>query len=159
MSDDLHALEAWAGALLAKLQPAQRRAINHKVAIDLRRSQAQRIKAQQGPDGAAYPARKRRKEFKGKSGRIKRQKAAMFAKIRTAKHLKVKATGDQIEVGFFGWVARVARVHQFGQQDRVSRKGAMHKYLSRPLLGMSEGSPTSICNFLLHHLEGQLKKN
>lgn len=42
----------WAGALLAKLQPAQRRAINHKVAIDLRRSQAQRIKAQQGPDGA-----------------------------------------------------------------------------------------------------------
>ena len=68
MSDDLHALEAWAGALLAKLQPAQRRAINHKVAIDLRRSQAQRIKAQQGPDGAAYPARKRRKEFKGKNG-------------------------------------------------------------------------------------------
>ncbi|WP_233516332.1 phage virion morphogenesis protein [Janthinobacterium sp. BJB426] len=45
MSDDLHALEAWAGAPLAKLQPAQRRAINHKVAIDLRRSQAQRIKA------------------------------------------------------------------------------------------------------------------
>ena len=36
MSGDLHALEAWAGALLAKLQPAQRRAINHKVATDLR---------------------------------------------------------------------------------------------------------------------------
>ncbi|MBB5369630.1 phage virion morphogenesis protein [Janthinobacterium sp. K2Li3] len=99
MSDDLHALEAWAGALLAKLQPAQRRAINHKVAIDLRRSQAQRIKAQQGPDGAAYPARK---ELKSKNGRIKRQKAAMFAKIRTAKHMKVKATGGQIEVGLFG---------------------------------------------------------
>ena len=87
VSDDLHVLEAWASALLARLQPAQRRAIHHKVAIDLRRSQAQRIKAQQGPHGAAYPARKRRKEFKGKNGRIKRQKAAMFAKIRTAKHL------------------------------------------------------------------------
>ena len=97
------------------------------MAIDLRRSQAQRIKAQQGPDGTAYPARKRRKEFQGKNGRIKRQKAAMFAKIRTAKHLKVKATDDQLEVGFFGWVARVARVHQFGRQESVANPtlGAM----------------------------------
>ena len=94
VSNDLRALETWAGALLAKLQPAQRRAINHQVAIDLRRSQAQRIKAQQGPDGAAYPPRKKRKELKRKKGRIKRQKPAMFAKIRTTKHMKVKATGD-----------------------------------------------------------------
>lgn len=137
MSNDLRALETWAGALLAKLQPAQRRAINHQVAIDLRRSQAQRIKAQQGPDGAAYLARKRRKEFKGKNGRIKRQKAAMFAKIRTAKHLKVTATGDKIEVGFFGWVARVARVHQFGKQDHVSKKGVLYKYPERSLLGLN----------------------
>ena len=151
MSDDLHALEAWVGALLAKLQPAQRRAINHKVAIDLRRSQAQRIKAQQGPDGAAYPARKRRKEFKGKNGRIKRQKAAMFAKIRTAKHLKVKATGDQIEVGFFGWVARVARVHQFGKEERLS-SGAAYKYPERPLLGVSEQDKTIIRESFLHHI-------
>jgi phage virion morphogenesis protein len=153
MSDDLHALETWVGALLAKLAPAQRRAINHKVAIDLRRSQAQRIKAQQGPDGTAYPARKQRKEFKGKNGRIKRQKAAMFAKIRTAKHLRVKASGDQIEVGFFGWVARVARVHQFGQQDRVSKKGPAYKYPERPLLGLSDPDRTLIRESLLRHTE------
>ncbi|WP_300754985.1 phage virion morphogenesis protein [Janthinobacterium sp.] len=153
MSDDLRALEAWAGVLLAKLQPAQRRAINHKVAIDLRRSQAQRIKAQQGPDGTAYPARKRRKELKGKNGRIKRQKAAMFAKIRTAKYLKVKATGDQIEVGFLGRVARVARVHQFGLEDRVSKKGPAYKYPERPLLGLSEPDRTLIRESLLHHME------
>lgn len=152
MSNDLRALETWAGALLAKLQPAQRRAINHQVAIDLRRSQAQRIKAQQGPDGAAYPPRKRRKELKGKKGRIKRQKAAMFAKIRTAKHLKVKATGNQIEVGFFGWVARVARVHQFGQQDRVSKKGQEYKYPERPLLGVSDVDRNAIRESLLHYL-------
>ncbi|WP_426088842.1 phage virion morphogenesis protein [Janthinobacterium sp. PSPC1-1] len=147
MSDDLHALETRAGALLAKLQPAQRRAINHKVAIDLRRSQAQ-----QGPDGATYPARKRRKELKGKKGRIKRQKAAMFAKIRTAKHLKVKATGDQIDVGFFGWVARVAHVHQFGKQDHVSKKGGLYKYPERPLIGLSETDRTLIHNSVLRHL-------
>ena len=153
MSDNLHALEAWAGALLAKLQPAQRRAINHKVAIDLRRSQAQRIKAQQGPDGTAYPARMRRKELKGKNGRIKRQKAAMFAKIRTSKHLKVKAAGDQIEVGFFGWVARVARVHQFGQQDRVTKKGAVYKYSERPLLGLGELDRAAIRESMMHHMQ------
>ena len=153
MSDDLHTLATWAGTLLAKLQPAQRRAIHHKVAIDLRRSQAQRIKAQQGPDGTTYPARKRRKEFKGKNGRIKRQKAAMFAKIRTAKHLKVKATDDQIEVGFFGWVARVAQVHQFGQQDRVTKKGTVYKYPERPLLGLSETDRTLIRESLLRHME------
>ncbi|TDY36842.1 phage virion morphogenesis protein [Janthinobacterium sp. 75] len=152
MSADLHALETWAGALLAKLQPAQRRAVNHKVAIDLRRSQAQRIKAQQGPDGAAYPARKRRKEFKGKNGRIKRQKTAMFAKIRTAKHLKMKATGDQIEVGFFGWVTRVARVHQFGRQDKITKKGPVYTYPERRLLGLSEPDRTLIRESLLHHM-------
>ncbi|MGK5043361.1 phage virion morphogenesis protein [Janthinobacterium sp. GB1R12] len=153
MSGDLHALEAWAGALLAKLQPAQRRAINHKVAIDLRRSQAQRIKAQQGPDGTAYPARRRRKELKGKNGRIKRQKAAMFAKIRTAKHMKVKATGDQIEVGFFGWVARVAHVHQFGRQERVTKKGHFYTYPKRQLLGFSESDKSLIREAFLRYAQ------
>ena len=153
MSNDLRALETWAGALLAKLQPAQRRAINHQVAIDLRRSQAQRIKAQQGPDGAAYPPRKRRKELKGKTGRIKRLKAAMFAKVRTTKNLKVKATGDQIEVGFFGWVARVAHVHQFGQQDRVTKKGPVYKYPERPLLGLNVRERAQLRDSLLSHMK------
>lgn len=152
MTNDLRALETWAGALLAKLQPAQRRAINHQVAIDLRRSQAQRIKAQQGPDGAAYPPRKRRKELKGKKGRIKRQKAAMFAKIRTTKFLKIKATGNQIEVGFVGRVARMARVHQFGEEERISKGGAAYKYPERPLLGFSASDHALIRDSLLKHL-------
>ncbi|WP_369823903.1 phage virion morphogenesis protein [Collimonas sp. OK242] len=43
MTENLRAVEAWVGGLLARLQPAQRRALNRKVAQDLRRSQAQRI--------------------------------------------------------------------------------------------------------------------
>ncbi len=152
MSNDLRALETWAGALLAKLQPAQRRAINHKVAIDLRRSQAQRIKSQQAPDGAAYAARKKRKELRGKSGRIKRQKAEMFSKIRTARYLKVKATGDQLEVGFVSRVARVARIHQFGEEDRISLKGKFYKYPERPLLGLSKQDRISIRESFLQHM-------
>jgi len=74
----------------------------------------------------------------------------MFAKIRTAKHLKVKASGNQIEVGFFGWVARV---HQFGQQERVSKKGALYKYSKRPLLGLGEPDRTLIREALQRHME------
>lgn len=153
MSNDLRALETWAGALLAKLQPAQRRAINHQVAIDLRRSQAQRIKAQQGPDGAAYPPRKKRKELKGKKGRIKRQKTAMFTKIRTTKFLKVSASGTHIEIGFFGRVARMARVHQFGEEERINRTGTACKYPERPLLGISELDRILIRDSLLYQLK------
>lgn len=152
MSNDLRALESWAGALLAKLQPAQRRAINHKVAIDLRRSQAQRIKSQQAPDGAAYAARKKRKELRGKNGRIKRQKAEMFSKIRTTRYLKVKATGDQLEVGFISRVARVARVHQFGEDDRVSPHGPAYTYPARQLLGFSALDYVLIRDSVLRHL-------
>ncbi len=152
MSDDLHALEAWAGALMAKLDPAQRRAINHKIAIDLRRSQVQRIKEQKGPDGAPYAARKARKELKGKSGRIKRQKAAMFNKIRTAKYLKVKADPGQLTVSFVSKVAHVARVHHDGLVDNVTKKGPKYHYPARPLLGLSEADRTLIRESLLRHL-------
>lgn len=153
MSNDLQALEAWAGALLAKLQPPQRRAINHKVAIDLRRSQAQRIKAQQGPDGAAYPPRKKRKELKEKKGRIKRQKAAMFAKIRTAKYLKVHADPGQLTIGFVGKVMHVARVHHEGLTDSVSKTGPKYNYPARPLLGIGDADRILIRESLLRHLE------
>ncbi|WP_348645772.1 phage virion morphogenesis protein [Janthinobacterium lividum] len=91
--------------------------------------------------------------MQGEEWRIKRQKAAMFAKIRTVKHLKAKATGDQIEVGFFGWVARVAHVHQFGRQDRAAKKGQMYKYPERPLLGLSDPDRTLIRESLLRHME------
>jgi len=153
MSNDLHALEAWAGALLAKLQPAQRRAINHKVAIDLRHSQAQRIKAQQGPDGTAYPARKRRKEFKGKNGRIKRQKAEMFAQLKTFRFLKTKTTSTEISVGFYGRVARIARIHHEGGSEYIGRNHASYKYSSRPLLGLNSESRILIIRSLLNHIQ------
>ena len=41
MSDDLHALDAWVGALLAHLQPGQRRVLTRRIALDLRRRPSQ----------------------------------------------------------------------------------------------------------------------
>ncbi|WP_230412229.1 phage virion morphogenesis protein [Undibacterium hunanense] len=101
MSDDLKALEQWASVLFAQLDPAQRRKVNLQVAQDLRRSQQQRIKSQMTPEGITYTPRKPRKDIRGKKGRIKRQKAAMYTKLRTYTHLKVKADVNEIAVGFF----------------------------------------------------------
>lgn len=152
MSDDLKALEQWASVLLAQLDPAQRRKVNLQVAQDLRRSQQQRIKSQITPEGIAYTPRKPRKDLRGKKGRIKRQKVAMFTKLRTNTHLKVKADGNEIAVGFFGRVARIARVHQYGLNDSVAKDGAMVKYDKRTLLGISVSDKELIQTSLLHHL-------
>lgn len=152
MNDSLNSLEQWAGALLAKLQPAQRTAVNRKVAQDLRRSQAQRIAAQHDPDGTGYTPRKERKDLRGKKGRIKRQRAAMFAKIRLQKNLKIQPDSNQIAVGFFGRVARIARVHQEGLPDQVSKKGPKYQYPSRKLLGFSESDRELIRDSLLRHI-------
>ncbi|WP_442783677.1 phage virion morphogenesis protein [Collimonas fungivorans] len=152
MSDDLHALETWAGALLAKLQPGQRRAVTRKIAQELRRSQAQRIASQQAPDGATYAARKQRKDLRGKKGRIKRQKAAMFNKVRTTKYLKTTQDENQLSVGFLGRVARIARVHQEGLTDKVAKKGPTYHYPARSLLGFSAADQASIRDSLLRHL-------
>lgn len=154
MTDDLRAVETWVGGLLAKLQPAQRRTLNRKVAQDLRRSQAQRIASQQAPDGAIYTARKRRKNLRGKKGRVKRQKAAMFEKLRMTKNLKTQQDENQISVGFFGRVARIARVHQEGLKDKVSKKGPEYQYPTRPLLGFSEADQSLIRDSLFRHLSG-----
>jgi phage virion morphogenesis protein len=153
MSDDLSTLQAWAGALLAQLQPGQRRVITRKIAQDLRRSQAQRIASQQAPDGAPYANRKQRKNLRGKKGRIKRQKAAMFEKIRTQKNLKIEQDENQLSVGFFGRVARIARVHQEGLTDKVAKKGPEYRYPARPLLGFSNADQALIRKSLLHHLQ------
>jgi phage virion morphogenesis protein len=152
MSDDLYRLEEWAGALLFKLQPAQRRALGNKVAIELRRSQAKRIAAQTSPDGAAYPPRKKRKELRGKKGRIKRQKAAMFNRLRTASWLETETDERQIAVGFFKKVARVARVHQEGLADKVAPRGPKYQYPARPLLGFSVNDEEVIRRAILRHI-------
>lgn len=147
MTDNLNALEDWAGALLAKLQPTERRKLNQSIARELRRSQQQRIAAQQNPDGSAYAPRKPRKGLRGKAGRIK-----MFAKLRQAKHLKLQSDADSIAVGFLGNSARIARVHQLGLNDRPERKGPEIRYARRELLGFTEAELEMIRDRLLQHL-------
>ena len=153
MSDDLKLLATWAEVLLTRLSPAQRRQLLYSMARDLRRSQAQRIKNQQAPDGTPYTPRKNRKNLRGKQGRVKRQKAEMFNKLRTTKHLKTRADANQVSVGFFGRVTGIARVHQEGLIDQVSKHSNVnYRYPSRTLLGFSSPNQTLIRNLLLKHL-------
>ena len=151
---ELQALEKWAGGLLAQLSPAARRTAMRDIARELRRSQQARIASQRNPDESAYEPRKARaakgKKLREKKGRIKR--AAMFAKLRTARFLKIEADALGLAVSFAGRVSRVARVHQYGLIDRVAPHGVGYKYPARALLGFTDADRELIRDMLLRHV-------
>ena len=146
MTDNLNAVEDWAGALLKRLKPTERRKLNQTIARELRRSQQQRIAAQQNPDGSAYAPRKPRKNLR-RGGRIK-----MFAELRQARYLRLQSDADSIAVGFLGNSARIARVHQEGLEDSVERGGPKVRYARRELLGFTEAELEMLRDRLLQHL-------
>lgn len=153
VADDLTQLELWAAPLLAKLAPPQRRQLARTIALDLRRSQQRRIAAQLAPDGTHYAARKRQVEsFRDKRGAMRRRKDAMFTKLRTTRWLKTNVTHEGAEVGFFGRVARLARVHQEGGVDRVTPGGPMANYPARLLLGFTMTDRQMIRDHILEFL-------
>ncbi|MEX3929965.1 phage virion morphogenesis protein [Paraburkholderia sp. BR10936] len=150
--DELSALESWAGALLSQLAPAARRTVTREIARELQRSQRARIAQQRNPDGTAYDKRKPRpkKHLRDKAGRIKR--AAMFAKLRQARYMRADSDAAGLVIGFAGRVARVARVHQYGESDRVAKGGPKYKYPARVLLGFSDADRDMIRDLVLKHL-------
>ena len=153
MTEDLTALETWCEPLLAKLQPGKRTQLARKIGQALRRSQHQRIAANKAPDGGSYLPRKRRAEpLRAKKGRIKRKRDAMFQRIGRAAYLKVQASPSDVSVGFFGRVARIARVHQEGRTDRINREGRTARYPVRELLGFTDADKRLVRDLLIEHL-------
>lgn len=155
MSDDLHEVEAYIGGLMAKFSNSERARLARKIALDIRRSQSDRIAAQRNPDGSAFAARKAQAQpLRAKTGRIKRKAKgkAMFAKLRRAQYLSAESSPSQAVVGFRNPVtARVASVHQRGLTDRVSKRpGAPSvKYPVRRLLGLSEADRNRIMDLMI----------
>lgn len=145
--DDLTAIEEWAETLLAKLSPGARRAAAVDIGRELRRRQKDRIGAQLNPDGSAFAPRKPR--IRGKQGRIKRR--AMFAKLRTAKYLKLETDSNGLALGFSGRAARLALVHQQGGSGEVA-PGRSYQYPVRQLLGFTESDREMIRDKLLEHV-------
>ncbi|HHF3840401.1 TPA: phage virion morphogenesis protein [Haemophilus influenzae] len=138
-------------ALIANLSPQARRQLGRKIGQALRKSQSNRIARQQNPDGSAFEPRKPCKEFRKKKGRIKRK--AMFAKLCTARHLKVRSNGNEVSVGFNGSSAAIAAVHQYGLSASPSKyKDFKVQYAQRELLGFSESDVELIENLIIEQL-------
>lgn len=147
--DNLHKVDEWLAALLAKLEPAARQRMMRELAQELRLNQQKNIRLQRNPDGSGYEPRK--VTARTKKGRIKRQ---MFSKLRTAKYLKAAASADSASVQFTGGVQRIARVHHYGLRDRVSSKGPEVRYAERHLLGVNGEVETVTRDTLLRWLAG-----
>lgn len=147
--DNLRALEDWAGALLTKLEPKERRQLNQRIARGLRRNQQRRIAAQKNPDGTPYAPRKSRQNLRSKRGRIKQK---MFTKLRQVRHLKQQSDASNIALAFLGRTARLARVHQYGLRDRPGRGQDDVQYSPRELLGFTSADLEMIRDGLLDHL-------
>jgi phage virion morphogenesis protein len=151
MSDDFSDVQAWAAALLAQLRPAERRRVNRAIAVELRRSEGQRIAAQQNPDGTPYAPRRIKKNLRGKSGAIRRR---MFTRLRTARYLRVQATDSEAIVDFTGAAARLALVHQEGRTDRPAPGQKPVRYPRRKLLGFTQQERDMVLDTLARHLAG-----
>ncbi|PAU73275.1 phage virion morphogenesis protein [Vreelandella alkaliphila] len=151
MSDDLEQeiqqLEGWLTPLIEKLTPKERRVLAREVARDLRIANRNRIKAQTNPDDTPFEPRT---QLRSRSGAIRRK--AMFTKLRTAKHLKIKTSADEAAVGFLARVARIASVHHYGLRDRVERNGPQHQYARRELIGITAADADHIADSVLNHL-------
>lgn len=148
--DELQQLEEWVAPLLQAMGPGERMRLARTIGADLRRSQSQRIHQQKDPDGSPYTPRK--KQLRTRAGRIKRQR--MFLKLRQAKYLKVKASAEEVSVGFVGRVARIARVHQQGEVDAVRPSGPRVRYERRVVLGFTAVERERVKDLLIDHLRG-----
>jgi len=148
---DLESIESWAGALLTKLSPAQRAAVARQTGMALRRAQSRRIAAQRAPDGSAYPPRaKSSGRIRQKIGAIKRR--SMFAKLRTARFMKIETSAQAVGVGFLGRAAKIARIHQEGARRTSRRTGRVYVTPRRELLGFSDNDIKIVRDTLIAHL-------
>lgn len=140
-------VEARLASLVSALAPSARLHLARTIAVALRTSQAARIAAQLNPDGSAYEPRKPQLRHRPKTLR-----APMFGKLRTAKYLKASATANGAIVSFSRDVQRIARVHQLGLRDKVSRSGKEADYPARRLLGITAPEESAIADLITAHL-------
>lgn len=149
MSDDIFTpFDNRIAALIATLSPAGRRRLSAEIARTLRQQQQQRIKSQRAPDGTPYEARKPQ-AIRGKKGRVKRE---MFAKLRTDRYMKAIGNDSEAAVEFTGKVQRIARVHQYGLNDRPNLYSHGLRYPQRQLLGFSNNDKQLVISQILEHL-------
>jgi phage virion morphogenesis protein len=112
------------------------------------------MRAQQAPDGTSWEPRKPNalREQRGTVRRKAKKSAPMFQKLRAAKHLKAQGLTDEAVLQFVGRADRIARIHHFGLEDRVTPNGPVHRYKARQLIGITEYEKQCIHERVLSHL-------
>lgn len=140
-------IEQELAGLLASIEPKARRTLAREIAKTLRTSQQKRIAAQLNPDGTAFEPRK--PQIRGQKGKIRRQ---MFAKLRTARYLRMESTTEAAVIAFVSQVQRIAQVHQLGLRDRVQPNGPEVLYPARQLLGFTDQDIETVAAATISHL-------
>lgn len=87
--------------------------------------------------------------YKSRSVRAK-SRARML--LRLARRMTFRAGPNGLEVGFTGKAADLARIHQEGLVDEVTKGGPMVQYPVRELLGLSASDREWIVDQLIEHL-------
>lgn len=204
---DLLQLDDWMQAFIARLDGSARQELAKRVAVGLRKLQAQNIKSQRGADGAAWAKRKRLrpaappiryyyrardgherelemsnyrndgkkitgydKEAKGmrsmlKAGMLRKLQAKggvsaastrraqlMLQRMAMPRNLRARATSEGAELSFSERADRIARVHHFGERDRVNRGGPEYDYPARSLLGIGDRERSTVLHMVEQHL-------
>jgi phage virion morphogenesis protein len=141
-------LEPFLARIGDALSPRERKGLLTKIGQSLRRSNSARIAANVQPDGSAMEPRRPRPGG-GKRGK-------MFRQLRQARILKVRATPDQVSVGFVGQAQQVAQVHHFGLVDEVGRtrdgRTIRARYVARQLLGFHASDEAAAFEAIEKHL-------
>lgn len=131
--DMAQGLREWLDGLALSLAPAESKQLMQSLAQGLRVRTRQRVNAQRDPEGNRFIPRKR-----DQLGRIRRD--AMFNKL--PRQLKTQYSSEHAAVGLAGNQAKIARVHQYGLNDRPSRGQQPVRYVRRELLGFSTDDQT-----------------
>jgi phage virion morphogenesis protein len=148
-TDDLIQLNELFDGLIQQLSPAARKQLSRDISRRLRVSQAQRIKQNKAPDGAAFEARKPQPTWAKRLGAIK--KKLMFQKIIRQKYLKAEYSASAASVGFTGFISRVATEHQYGLRGRINERISA-QYPQRELLGFTPSERDMIEDIVITHL-------
>ena len=149
MPAPLQAIEGWAAALMERLGPAGCRQLALQIARELRQRNMRRMRAQQGPDGAGWQARKKSRRKNAKTG-------PMMRGLAKASWLRASATPAAAVVGFAGRAERIAQIHHYGQRAPVNfPRGPNHDYPARELLGLADEDVQRLRDMVMDRVLGR----
>ncbi len=155
MSDDLSGLgdfERIASGLLAGLSGQEIRRLRRRMAQFVRQRQAERIGAQQNPDGSAYVPRKNGGTGKARSKKGAIRRGAMFRRLRQRAFLQMGLDGNEMWVGYSGKASKIASTHQDGRFDRPNKNAKLMRYPRRILLGLTDAERDALMDMVMAHL-------